>query len=119
MLRALPSALFATVLAAVTLAGQAPVRADLVDRIARLTRASSWQQVAAIRVGFRTFHPQGMVRVGDAFVVSSVEVTTPTQRLASPVDGFDRTAGDGVGHLFRRYRVGRFDAHASISGGRF
>jgi hypothetical protein len=58
-----------------------------------------------------------MVRVGDAFVVSSVEVTTPTQRLASPVDGFDRTAGDGVGHLFRMDLEGRLLAHATIGEG--
>jgi hypothetical protein len=42
-----------------------------------------------------------MVKIGDVFYVSSVEVTTPTKRFAQPQNGFDRDTGAGVGHLFK------------------
>jgi Family of unknown function (DUF6454) len=34
--------------------------------------------LAEIPIGFKTHHPQGMVKIGDAFFVSSVEITVPT-----------------------------------------
>jgi Family of unknown function (DUF6454) len=68
-------------------------RALVADRVTKLTRESAWKLVATIPVGFRTHHPQGMVRIGDTFYVSSVEV-------------LDRNAGKGVGHLFRIDRGG-------------
>jgi hypothetical protein len=70
------------------------------DRVMALTRASRWKPVSAVRVGFRTYHPQGMVKVGDKLFVSSVEVTTPTRPYPKPVDGRDRDAGAGTAHLF-------------------
>jgi hypothetical protein len=39
----------------------------------KLTRASPWTLVASVPVAFPTFHPQGMVKIGDAFLVSSVD----------------------------------------------
>ena len=71
-----------------------------------LTRDSSWTRAGTIPIRFPTFHPQGMVRIGDAFIVSSVEVTVPTRRFAKPEDGYDRDAGEGVGHLFKIDRSG-------------
>src|SRR6187455_3465049 len=58
------------------------------DRVARLTRTTKWMRVATVPIGFNTFHPQGMVKIGGSFFVSSVEV-------------HDRDAGKGVGHLFK------------------
>jgi hypothetical protein len=49
--------------------------------------------VAALPIGFRTCHPQGMVKIGEAIFVSSVEV-------------LDREAGKGVGHLFKIDKAG-------------
>jgi Family of unknown function (DUF6454) len=57
--------------------------------------------VNRIPMTFRTFHPQGMVRIGDALFVSSVEVTSPPARYAAPQDGYDRAPGQGIGHLFK------------------
>lgn len=88
------------------------------DRVTRLTRASTWRQVEAIPVRFRTFHPQGMVKVGDTFVVSSVEVTQAPTRYASPSpEGFDRSPGSGVGHLFKIDRQGRLLADVHVGEG--
>lgn len=112
------AALLTAVLSVASVAGQTPGSDELVDRVTRLTRASSWRLVASTPVGFRTFHPQGMVKVGDVFFVSSVEVTIPTERYPVPVDGFDRTAGEGVGHLFKMDGQGRLIASVRLGQGR-
>jgi hypothetical protein len=71
------------------------------ERIKKLTRGTQWRQVAAIPVNFNTFHPQGMVKIGDNFYVSSVDIRTPTKRYPALQDGYDRDTGEGVGHLFK------------------
>jgi hypothetical protein len=76
-------------------------RSTVGDRVMTLTRESSWTLVSSTPVKFQTFHPQGMVRVGDALFVSSVEVSVRTKRFAQPVGGYDRDTGEGIGHLFK------------------
>lgn len=84
-------------------AGQAavPPRSALASRVEALTRESTWTLVTALPVRFPTFHPQGMVRIGGTFYVSSVEVTVPTRRFPHRVNGYDRDPGAGIGHLFK------------------
>lgn len=77
------------------------------QRFQQLTRGATWRQVGAQGLGFDTFHPQGLVKVGDAFFMSSVEVTTPPQRYPQPVAGADRSPGEGRGHLFKFSADGR------------
>ena len=43
------------------------------DRLTALTRNSHWTVVTTVPVGFDVFHPQGMVKIGDNFLVSSVD----------------------------------------------
>jgi hypothetical protein len=74
---------------------------DVSRRAAQLSRATRWRLVSATPVNFNAHHPQGMVKIGGALFVSSVEVRTPTKRFAQPVDGYDRTPGAGTGHLFK------------------
>ncbi len=74
------------------------------ERVMQLARASSWTLVSSVPVRFPTYHPQGMVKVGDAFFVSSVEVR-------------DRQAGSGVGHLFKMDRGGKLLAHIELGEG--
>ena len=71
------------------------------ERVKKLTRAAQWRQVAAIPINFNTFHPQGMVKIGDTLYVSSVDIRTPTKRYPQLQDGYDRDTGEGVGHLFK------------------
>jgi uncharacterized protein DUF6454 len=88
--------------AAVTLAArQADERATIGDRVQKLTRESSWKLVETIPIRFATYHPQGMVKIGETFYVSSVEVSVRTRRYPQPVDGYDRDPGEGTGHLFK------------------
>lgn len=47
-----------------------------------------------------TFEPEGMVRLGkDRFIVSCGEYTEPTKKYEKIINGTDRTAGQGFGHL--------------------
>jgi hypothetical protein len=91
--------------------------AELAGRIARLTRASRWRPVAAIPLAFETHHPQGMVRVGERFFLSSVEIVEPTVRHKVPCDGFDRTPGRGRGILFEFDEAGNKLREASLGEG--
>ena len=87
--------------------GQGPKRI-VSARIKRLTRSLPWRLVSRLPINFDTHHPQGLVKVGDHFFVSSVEVRRPTRRFAEPRGGYDRDAGEGVGHLFK------FDARGNL-----
>lgn len=85
-------------------AGTVPAEAPdsrVADRAMMLSRVTKWTPVAAIRIAFRTFHPQGMVRIGKNFYVSSVEIISAPRKLATPKDGHTYDAGTGVGHLFK------------------
>jgi len=62
----------AIVTTAVSVVAAAP-SPDLVARVNKLTRTTPWTRVAAIPVTFPTHHPQGMVKIGDTFYVSSVD----------------------------------------------
>jgi uncharacterized protein DUF6454 len=82
-------------------AAQANDRATVGDRVQQLTRESSWKLVQSIPMRFATYHPQGMVRIGDTFYVSSVEIKVRTKRYPQLIDGYDRDTGEGTGHLFK------------------
>ena len=71
------------------------------ERFRQLARSATWRAVGAQVLHFDTYHPQGLVKVGDAYYLSSVEVTTPPRRFPQPVDGADRSPGEGRGHLFK------------------
>jgi hypothetical protein len=87
------------------------------DRVKLLTRGTQWKQVAAIPMQFDTQHPQGMVKIGDDFYVSSVEIKKPTTRFPQPVDGYDRDTGEGAGHLFKFDKSGKLLADLPLGEG--
>jgi len=95
-------------------AGPADTRSAIAERVMKLTRDSSWKPVASVPIKFTTHHPQGMVKIGDTFFVSSVEIKVPARRLTNPVDGYDRDTGDGVGHLFKIDMTGKLIADVTL-----
>jgi hypothetical protein len=97
----------AFVVATVSLVAPPDVHSTVAERVQKLGRDSSWKRVTSIAVGFPTHHPQGMVKIGDTFFVSSVEVTVPTRRFLAPMNGYDRDTGQGTGHLFKIDRAGQ------------
>jgi hypothetical protein len=113
-----PRAAIALLAGVVAVSGAASQSGSIVDeRVRKLTRESSWQLVRSVPIGFRTFHPQGMVKVGDTLFVSSVEITRPTSRLSSPGGRYDRDAGEGVGHLFKIDLSGKLVADVRLGEG--
>ena len=77
----------------------------LSERLKRITRNTPWNQVATIRIRFKTFHCQGMVRIGNDFWVSSVEMSVGNARSS------------GVGHLFKIDADGNLLADITIGEG--
>lgn len=73
-------------------------RSVVADRVLLLTRNSEWKLVRSVPVAFRTHHPQGMVKIGNTIVVSSV----------------DRA---GAGHLFKMDLAGKLLADVTIGEG--
>ena len=89
------------VFTALPAAVQRDARTTVAERVLNLTRDSPWKLVSQVSMKFTTHHPQGMVKVGDALFVSSVEIKVRTRRFPQTIDGYDRDAGEGVGHLFK------------------
>ncbi len=80
--------------------GDAPATGSLASAFRSTTRSTTWTTTTTIPLAFDSFHPQGLARVGDRLFLSSVEILEPTERFPTPLDGYDRTPGKGVGHLF-------------------
>jgi uncharacterized protein DUF6454 len=95
----------------------AAARLRLAERVIALTRDSSWRRISAVTASFRTFHPQGMVKIDETLFVSAVEVRVPTRRLTRSPEGYDRDAGEGVGHLFKMDLAGRLLAEITLGQG--
>jgi len=102
-MRPLLIAIFAAA-AIVVSAVQQDARSIVAERVRSLTRSSHWTLVASVPVTFRTFHPQGMVKIGESVFVSSVEV-------------IDRDAGKGVGHLFKMDASGHLAGEIKLGEG--
>jgi hypothetical protein len=93
---------------------------DLATAFRTLTNATRWEKIGETPLAFEDHHPQGMVKVGDAFYVSSVRIIERTQRYDTPQDGMDRTPGVGEGYLLKfsasgelldQVRLGEGDAY--------
>ncbi len=72
----------------------------LEDHFQEFSRSTKWEQQENIDLQFDVYHPQGMTSIGDLYYMSSVEITENTVKYDQPIDGYDRTPGKGVGHLF-------------------
>jgi hypothetical protein len=96
---------------------QAQSREAIAEAVSSLTRDSRWTLVRSVPVAFKTFHPQGMVRIGDELFVSSVEVREPTKRGPQPDGRSDRDVGAGVGHLFKMTMTGALVADLTLGEG--
>lgn len=72
----------------------------LIAQFRNLTRNTKWEQKDKIDLQFNNYHSQGMVRIGDLFYLSSVELIEKPVKYNQPQHGYDRTTGKGIGHLF-------------------
>jgi hypothetical protein len=81
----------------------------LSKRLKTITRNTTWNLISTIKVQFKTFHCQGMVRIGDDLWVSSVEIEMSSDGV------FDRSKGKG--HLFKISSAGELLADIAIGEG--
>jgi hypothetical protein len=84
--------------------------AQIAQLFEQVTRNTSWKLVDSVRLQAETWHPEGIVKLADQWVVSSVQVTEPTVKYPNGqiIDGTDRTPGAGFGHVMR------FDVHGKL-----
>ncbi|MBD3287907.1 hypothetical protein GF337_03815 [candidate division KSB1 bacterium] len=82
-----------------------------------LNGSSEWRLVERVKQNFQTYHPQGMVKIGDYIYLTSVEKIVTPQRLAPSQDGYDRTPGKGIGHLFKIDLDGNLIDHITLGEG--
>jgi hypothetical protein len=80
-----------------------------------LGKNAIWTPVQTVNMNFQTFHTQGLVKIGDTFFVSSVEVLESTVRNGAATDALydftlDRSTGNGRGWVFK------FDASGQLLG---
>ena len=71
-----------------------------------LGKNAIWTPVQTVSMNFQTFHTQGLVKIGDTFFVSSVEVIESTVRNGAATDALydftlDRSVGNGRGWVFK------------------
>jgi hypothetical protein len=88
-----------TAIAVALSAAPSDTRSIVAERVLKLTRDSSWTLVASVPVKFRTYHPQGMVKIGETIFISSVD------------------AGEGVGHVFKIDMAGNLIADLRVGEG--
>jgi hypothetical protein len=98
-------------------AAAATVPNPLGNQMKRLNASSVWTQVGETKLAGAAYHPQGLVRIGDAYYVSTVEILTPTTRLDPATDGYDRTPGTGKGHVLKFDLAGNLLADLQIGEG--
>jgi len=79
---------------------------DLAADVGRLDRTTAWTLTSTLRLDFPTFHTEGLAITPDRIFLSAVEILEPTVAYPTPHDGYDRTAGKGIGHLFVMDRRG-------------
>ncbi|MBT5073390.1 MAG: hypothetical protein HOJ34_02885 [Kordiimonadaceae bacterium] len=83
---------------------------NIVSDFQKITKDSHWQLVEKVETDFETFHTQGMLKIGNYFYVSAVEVIEPTETYGKTdaLDDFSltRTTGQGRGWIFKFDQTG-------------
>lgn len=76
--------------------------ADLATAFSALDGSTTWEKVGdGVRVEFEDHHPQGMLKIGDIFYISTVRIAERPAPYETPQDGYDRSPGKGTGFLLK------------------
>jgi hypothetical protein len=73
----------------------------LSSRLKQLTASSVWTKVGETKLAGAAYHPQGLVRIAEAYYLSTVEILSGQSKLDPAIDGYDRTPGTGKGHVLK------------------
>lgn len=98
-------------------AGPAGTDGDLVTAFTQVDRNTAWNEVGRLHLAFPTYHTEGLAITPEHIFLSSVQIIEPTQKYPSPVGGYDRTAGKGIGHLFVMDRQGNLQKDITLGEG--
>ncbi len=80
-------------------------------------RDTAWTQVDKLDLDFPTYHTEGLAITPNHLFLSAVQIIEPTKKYPTPVDGYDRTAGKGIGHLFVMDREGHLQRDITLGEG--
>ena len=103
--------------AATASAGPATTDGDLATSFMKVDRNTAWGEVDKLHLDFPTYHTEGLAITPNHIFLSSVQIIEPTQKYPSPVGGYDRTPGKGVGHLFVMDREGHLQKDITLGEG--
>lgn len=78
----------------------------LAETFKAVDRNTSWNMTGKLKLDFPAHHPQGIAYTDDHIFLSSVEIIERTVKYPTPRDGYDPTAGKGVGHVFVMDKAG-------------
>jgi hypothetical protein len=78
----------------------------LADAFNSVDRNTAWKQTSKLKLNFPTYHTEGIAYSQDHIFLSAVQILEPTVKYPTPQDGFDRTPGKGIGHLFVMDKAG-------------
>lgn len=81
---------------------------SLSDKFLALTNTNKWEEVSAVPLKFDAHHTQGLVKIGEYFYMTSVEVSQWPKKFDNPSGKYDRDTGRGVGHVMK------FDANGNL-----
>ena len=84
---------------------------------AAVDRNTAWTQVDKMKLDFPTYHTEGLAVTPNHLFLSTVQITEPTRKYPTPVDGYDRTPGKGIGHLFVMDRQGHLQKDITLGEG--
>ncbi|WP_031224503.1 DUF6454 family protein [Streptomyces roseochromogenus] len=87
----------------------------VVTAVRQLSRSTVWTLQGKVPFDFAAHHPQGITRGHDhRLYVSTAEIVEATRPYDRPVDGYDRTPGRGVGHVFVTDSEGAALGHVTV-----
>ena len=123
----LPSAILLSslfsVAAAASFAHDARSRDNETTDLFRVTGKNAvWTMVGSVPMSWKTFHTQGLIKIGDAFYVSAVEVLENTVKNGVDTDALydfaiDRSTGAGRGWLFKFDGTGKLLGKVELTDG--
>jgi hypothetical protein len=85
--------------------------------VAAADRNTTWTLTGRLKLGFPTYHTEGLAFAGDRMFLSAVQIIEPTKKYPSPQRGYDRTPGKGIGHLFVMDRRGHLQKDIALGEG--
>lgn len=90
--------------------------AAIVKAFGNLGRSTMWNLVAKTTFEGDTGEPEGLARVGDErYFVASGQWTVPTVKYPQPINGTDRTTGEGFAHILIYDAQGGLVANSTLT----